>query len=90
MKLCVAWADKAGLPQPLLCRLSVWDSAMPAGTGAPPAPSHSVGWLCMARRDQLGSCLGTSWPWDQQDISVYECLSGQHELLFIKPKRSEV
>lgn len=92
MKPCVAWADKAALPQPLprgpsrVGRAGTFCHACKdRGT---PSPSTRP-WGCVDRGDQLGSCLGTSWLWDQQDIIIYECLSGQHKLLSIKPKRSE-
>lgn len=97
VKPCVAWEDKAALPQPLLCRAPTCGHGCdflpcrsPLQGQGDPQPLHTaMGWVCMARGNQLGSCSGTSWLWDQQDIIIYECLSGQHKLLCIKPKRSE-
>lgn len=71
MKLCVAWADKAGLPQPLLCRLSVWDSLPCLQERGTPSPFTQCGVAVHGQR-------GSAWllPGDQLALGPtgHQCL----------------
>lgn len=78
-----------------LPRCSPLQGQRAAGSPAPPHTAMQVG-ACgpgaISREglDRLGSCLGTSWLWDQQDVIIYEHSLGQQKLLCFRPKWNEV
>lgn len=63
-----------------------------------PLRTQPCKWVCVGQRlsaeedpsNRLGSCLGMSWLWDQQDVIIYECSLGQQKLLCFRPKWNEV
>lgn len=65
----------------------------------PSAPVHTaMRWVCIVHRqssekdlsDRPGSCVETSWLWEQQDVIIYERPAGQQEVLWFRPKCNAV